>query len=162
MKFVILLTIIFSTASQAQDSARERIEKLLEATNVPQSINAKYSNLAQGVNLAIDQFSDELKKHDELKTLLNRIFQEAQSKISWENMKEPLIDIYQSQYSDKEIKDMLTFFQSESGSSLMENRKAVASDIVVWTVKNAALFKENLDVAKSELEAEIQQKRAEQ
>ena len=162
MKFVILLTIIFSTASQAQDSARERIEKLLEATNVPQSINAKYSNLAQGINLAIDQFSDELKKHDELKTLLNTIFQEAQSKISWENMKEPMIDIYQSQYSEQEIKDMLTFFQSESGSSLTENRKAVASDIVVWTLKNAASFKENLDVAKSELEAEIQQKRAEQ
>ena len=162
MKYFVLLVILISTGAQAQDNANERIEALLEATNIPQKVEVIYSNLVQAINLAVDLAVDKPEKQAELKNFMKGLFQEIQSEINWENMKEPMIDIYKSRYSEKEISDMLAFNQSESGRSILAKQQAVSAELTSWSVQNAASFTESLESAKSELEAEIQRKRAEQ
>ena len=147
MKYFILLVILVSTGAQAQDNADERIEALLEATNIPQNVEAIYSNLIQAINLAVDLAVDKPEKQAELKNFMKGLFQEIQSEINWENMKEPMIDIYKSRYSEKEISDMLAFNQSESGRSMMAKQQAVSAELTSWTVQNAASFTESLGIS---------------
>ena len=51
--------------------------------------------------------------------------------ISWEKMREPMIDIYLKHYTEEELQQMLIFYQSEVGQSMLSKMPAVVQDSVI-------------------------------
>jgi hypothetical protein len=45
--------------------------------------------------------------------------------MTWEKMKEPMIDVYLKHYTEIEINDMLAFYNTESGKSIIKKMPAV-------------------------------------
>ena len=48
--------------------------------------------------------------------------------MNWAKMKKPMIKIYLKHYSEKEIKDMVAFYKSDSGQSMIQKMPAVMGD----------------------------------
>jgi uncharacterized protein len=59
---------------------------------------------------------------------MSTVMSEMKDRMSWEKMKEPLIDVYVKHYTQKEIDEILAFYKTETGQSLIKKMPLVMSD----------------------------------
>uniref|UniRef100_UPI0025EC2256 DUF2059 domain-containing protein n=1 Tax=uncultured Alteromonas sp. TaxID=179113 RepID=UPI0025EC2256 len=45
--------------------------------------------------------------------------------VNWDTLKEPMIDLYMAHYTEQELQDMLAFYQSETGQSVVKKMPEV-------------------------------------
>lgn len=129
VKTIILAAgLMLSVAAHAADAKRETVEALLEASHVDAMIDSIYDQsdeMMAGMAQQLQLKADEKPLFDKY---MKQVSQMMRKEVSWQKMKEPMIQIYLKHYTDKEIKDMLAFYQSESGQSMVKKIPAVTQD----------------------------------
>ena len=59
---------------------------------------------------------------------VNQIITTLKADLSWDKMKEPMIDLYLKHYTDTEIRDIAAFYKTPSGQSLLKKMPLVMQD----------------------------------
>ena len=53
-----------------------------------------------------------------------------QQDVTWEKMKQPMIDVYLKHYTEKEINDLLAFYRTETGKAVVNKIPLIMQDSI--------------------------------
>lgn len=110
---VILLVIIAISpicSSAETDSHRQAVEKLFELTHMQQKIEISVGNV-----LALQlQQSPALREHEDLLT------QFLEKNIGWTGMKDNLITMYMTAFTEQELNEINTFYATPAGQKMIQ------------------------------------------
>ncbi|WMN61540.1 DUF2059 domain-containing protein (plasmid) [Pseudoalteromonas xiamenensis] len=78
-----------------------------------------------------------------------------------DKMRADIIDVYLKHYTEKEISDMLAFYESESGRSMLTKMPQVMSDTMQVSMKMVQSFLPKIQELSQEFNEKLEVKRAE-
>ncbi|MFQ6370892.1 DUF2059 domain-containing protein [Shewanella sp. YIC-542] len=116
--------------AQAGDEGarRAQVEQLLLGMNMDATLNSVYGQMEQ----MLLNMQQQLKISEEEKPLFEEFAHKytkvMREELSWDKMKQPLIEIYVKHYTDKEIADMAAFYASDSGRSMVAKMPQVMQE----------------------------------
>lgn len=156
---IVVIGMFLSFSIYAQDSKRESAEELLRVSNMDSMIDGMYGQMNQmfvGLEEQLDIKPDEQPIFD---AHMNKLITLLQEDMSWEKIKEPLIDIYLKHYTEKEIQDMLAFYQTETGRSMVSKMPLVMNDSMLFSQEMMKSLLPKIQSLAQELKVEIQKHR---
>ncbi|GAA5526188.1 hypothetical protein Maes01_02783 [Microbulbifer aestuariivivens] len=151
--------LFLSIACHAQDSKRESVQELLKATNVDSMVDTMYSQMGQAFAGIGQQLGIKAEDQPVFDAYMNKVFATMKEDMSWEKMEGPMIEIYLKHYTEKEIRDMLAFYQSESGRSMVEKMPAVMGDSMALSQQMVQSFLPKVQAMAEELKTDLQKHR---
>ncbi|MCH1920905.1 DUF2059 domain-containing protein [Shewanella sp. A3A] len=153
---ILALGLMLSVAAQAQEAKRADVEALLEASNMDamiESIYAQTNKMFAGMGQQLGIKPDEQQMFDDY---MNEVTSAMRKEVSWAKMKEPMVQIYLKHYSDKEIKDMLAFYQSATGQSMVKKMPAVTQDSMMLSQQMLQNFLPKIQVIAEDFNQKLQ------
>ena len=129
-KYILTLAILFSNTAFAVDkqeissSHRAAALAVLDATLaqdvIPQAmyqLKASYAHLVKDLPLK--------REHREIETRYReQAFELANKRLNWERIQPEFIALYTSTYAEQELKDIATFYRTETGKKYLKNMPA--------------------------------------
>ena len=164
MKKVIagLLAIAIHFSAVAEPGKRESIKELLELTNADAMIDTIYSQLDQMSAGMAQQLGITASEQKIFERYMGKVSTSMKEDMSWEKMEAPMIDIYLANYTEKELQDMLAFYRSDTGRSLIEKMPAVMGESMVLSQKMMEGFMPKIQQITKEMAEELKAHRASQ
>lgn len=155
--FAICLLLILPTISYAEDMGkRENVEELLALMKADSVIDTIYSQVYQAVQGMAQQLGVKPSERELFDRYTAKMIEVMQSEMSWDKMKDPMIELYLKHYTDKEIEDMVTFYRSDSGQSMIKKMPAVIKDSMVISQDMMKGFIPKMQALSEELKQEIE------
>jgi len=131
---IMLFLVFFSGFSFAdEDAKKQKLDELLTLMNADALIDSIYSQM--------DQMVMGLEQHLGVKPSEKALFDEHTNKttqiikqeMSWEKMKAPMIAIYMKHYTESEIADMVAFYKTQTGQSMIKKMPLVMNDTMMMS-----------------------------
>ena len=163
MKYVLALTLLLvSSMCMASDAAkRESVDELMQITGVDSMVDAMYSQMEgmlQGMSQQMGVQPDEKSIYDAYHKKMVALMR---TEMSWDKMKEPMTEIYLSNFNEKEIQGMLDFYKSEVGKATLEKLPVVMQQSMQVGQKLAQNMMPKIQGLAEELKAELEKHRQE-
>lgn len=122
---IIIATLSLSSHAVADSAQRDTVEALLIATAADSALDAIYNqfdslfvDLSEDLDVNDPKYIRYNQRMEKLKVLLRE-------EVNWDTLKEPMIDLYMAHYTEQELQDMLAFYQSETGQSVVKKMPEV-------------------------------------
>lgn len=162
MKTLVMVSLgmLLSFAVYAQDSKRESVEELLRVTNMDSMIDGMYGQMTQMTEGMGRQFGVKPDEQPIFDAYLNKVFAAMKEDMSWKKMKEPMIDLYLKHFTEKEVQDMLAFYESETGRSMVAKMPVIMADSMQISQEMMTSFLPKLQSMAEELKAELKNYRS--
>jgi len=157
-----LFAIAISISAVAEPGKRESIKELLELTNVDSMVDTMYGQMDQMFAGMGKQLGIRASEQDLFDDYMRKIGVLMKEEMSWEKIEEPMIDIYLKNYTEKEIQDMVRFYRSDSGRSLIEKMPAVMGESMVVGQEMMQAFLPRIQSMATELAEDLKARRATQ
>ncbi|WP_335917887.1 DUF2059 domain-containing protein [Shewanella chilikensis] len=127
----ILLT---SPLALADDSSRRaQVEQLLLEMQMDSMMDTAYTQMEQMILGMQQEFNIKESEKPLFEEFARKSTQIFKQELGWDKLKQPLTDIYVKHYSDKEIADMLAFYSSDTGRSMVAKMPAVMQESMMMT-----------------------------
>lgn len=164
MKIIIaifLLSLIPSISFAEGLSKRENVEELLVLMNVDSIIDNIYSQMDQIMKNMAQEIGIKPSERELFDKFSAKMISIMKDEMNWEKMKGPMTDLYLKHYSEKEIQDMMAFYKSESGQSMIKKMPAVMKDSMIISQNMMKDFIPKMQALSEELKHEIKLSRNE-
>ena len=163
-KYIIIciLSFISSLSYAGVESKRESIEELLILMKGDSIMDSMYSQYDQMMQAAIQKLGVKPSEQEVLDKFRSRMVALFKSQFNWEKLKVPIIEIYLKYYTEKEIQDMITFYKSDSGRSMIEKMPKVMSESVLLLHQMMQGFSPKFDALFQEFKEELDRARKSQ
>lgn len=120
LSMVFCLLAFASFDARAEEKAsRESVERLMELTEVSKMMDAIQAQ-AGGM---FESFAEQLKISEKERPAFDSYKQKLvilmSEEVSWEKMKEPILEIYMKHFTEAEVKGLIEFYSSELGQSMI-------------------------------------------
>jgi hypothetical protein len=128
-KIVLGLTLIlaFSANLQAQ-TTDEKLQELFDTMNMDATINTMYQQMQSMMSSSV---ADKVMSSDQ-EEVYNKYQKELlslmQTEMGWDDMQADLLVIYKQNFTDQEISDMLAFYKSATGQSVLQKMPVVMQE----------------------------------
>ena len=117
---IIIAALSLSGPAVANTAQRDTVEALLIASGADSALDAVYAQFdGMFANMA-EQFKIEESERASFKKHMQKVNLMLQEEMNWDTLKEPMIDLYLAHYTEQELQDMLAFYQSETGQSVVK------------------------------------------
>ncbi len=157
---VAVVFLSLTSAVFAESSKRESVEELLEISNVDSMMDSMYGQMTQMFSGMEEQLGVQPEEREVFNNYMARLVEAMQKEMSWEVMKEPMIDLYLKHYSEQEIQDILAFYRSDTGRSMIEKMPAVMQDSMQVSQEMMVNFIPRLKEISEELKKELEENRS--
>jgi hypothetical protein len=87
--------------------------------------------------------------------LLNKMFDLMKEELSWENMKEDFIQLYLSVYTEEELQQLISFYESPVGQKMIAKTPLLMQQTMAISQKHTANLIPKIQKMVSELVAEL-------
>lgn len=127
----IALASVFGSASATQNPppTDASIHALLQATQAHKTIDAVVNQMDGMMRKSIQQAepgkSSDAGEQKIIDDMTNQVNNLMKQELSWDKMEPMYIDLYRKTYTQKEIDDMLAFYRSPSGRSMVAKMPAL-------------------------------------
>ncbi|THB66291.1 MAG: DUF2059 domain-containing protein [Gammaproteobacteria bacterium] len=131
MKKLIVAIIISALPFAAlanEKTKRETVDKLLAAMNVESMMDSMYSQIENQINSMAQSMGIKKSEMAVFQRYQTKMFALMKKEMTWQKMKDPMIDLYMKHFTEKELQDTLVYYQSESGQSMMRKMPAIMKD----------------------------------
>ncbi len=162
-KISLIITLaLFSTFSFGSDTEKkERINELMTLTNVSAMVDAAYSQsfqMMQGLKTELGIRPEEEQKFEQF---MNRVSREMRTEMSWQKMEGPMSDVYMKNFSLTELQDMVAFYKTDSGQSVINKMPAIMQDSMMVTQNLLRNFLPKINEMAKEFKSELVASRTE-
>ena len=147
------------SAVSGKESKRESVEELLKLTNSKSMIDTVYSQMGQLFKGMGKQLGVKPSEQEVFDRFMSKVASMMKEEMSWDKMKESMINIYLKHYTEKEIQDQIAFYKSESGQSMIKKQPAVLKDSMMLSQGLIKNFIPKLQKISQELEEELKASR---
>ena len=122
---IIIATLGLSSPAVADSGQRETVEALLIASGADSTLDAVYAQFdGMFANMA-EQFKIKESERASFKKHMQKVNLMLREEMNWDTLKAPMIDLYMAHYTEQELQDMLAFYQSETGQSVVKKMPEV-------------------------------------
>jgi hypothetical protein len=131
MKYIVLAFLLVSLSSVVyggDSEKRENIEKLMKLTKSDTIVDTMYSQVEQMTAGMGKKFGVKPSEKKYLDKYFKKVTDVMKQEMSWEKMKEPMIQIYMKNFSEEELSDMVVFYESKTGRAITEKMPIVMQD----------------------------------
>jgi len=156
---VLALAVAPATGVAEEPATRESVERLLVLTNADAVIDSMYGQMGQLMHGMAQQMEIQPSERDLFDRHTARIVAVMREEMSWERLKGPMTDLYLKHFSEKELADMIAFYESETGRSMVEKMPAVMADSMAVSQSMVREFLPRLQEISAELEQELAARR---
>jgi len=134
-KLIIMLILAsISFPSFADDAAKKKsIEELMTIMNMDRMMDSMYSQMDQ---MFMKIARDSNVKQTEMpivKKYMKKLAAVMKKEVSWEKMKQPITKIYMKHFTEKEIKDLLAFYKSDTGKKMIAKMPVVMQESMMYS-----------------------------
>ena len=157
--FLILFSPMTIYAEESVDKAT--VEELLEVTNVKSIVDTMYFEIDQMLEGLATQLGISEEEQPIFDKYLAKVNVAVKEQISWERMKTPMIELYMKHYTKKEIRDILAFYKTDTGKSLVRKMPVVMQDSIQLSQSMFKMTLPKIQELAEELQAELAQVRSE-
>lgn len=154
--FMMVLPVVCVADNEAK---RESIEQLLVVMNVDAMIDSMYTQMDRMFQGMAKELGVKESEREIFDKFMSKTAAAMKEEMTWVKMKEPMIDVYIKNYSEEEINDMLAFYESESGRSIIKKMPAVMADSMLISQNMLKDFMPRLKELSAELENDLKQAR---
>ena len=147
---ICLMASCFSLADEQSKS--DELDRLLEATNSAAMLDSIYDQYPQMMSQMSKELGIDEKEQEKMHRLAERMSQIMREEMNWEKMKGPMKQVYMKHFTEKEISDMLAFYESDSGRAMTKKMPAMMQDIVPISIE----MTKNMIARFEELKTEFQ------
>lgn len=121
MKKIIILVCVFLsiTAYAAEETKQQKLTELVDIMNMDSMIDSMYSQMGgimENMAVQMDLKPSERPIFDKYNQRMIAIMKEN---MSWKHMEPMVLDIYNRNFSEQEITDMLKFYKTETGKAIL-------------------------------------------
>jgi hypothetical protein len=109
---------------------RESVEELINLMQMDSIVDSMYTQMEPIAQDMAQNLGIEPSEQKYFEKFMSQYVALMKEEMSWEKMKEPMIDIYQKNFTENEIQDMVAFYKSETGRSVIRKMPAVIEDSV--------------------------------
>ena len=160
-RLIALLLITASFGAFADDAGkRANVDKLLELTDADAMIETVYSQIEQMTGTLSSQLEikpSEQQYFDKYMAAVTRLMQEE---MGWDAMKDDFIEIYMTHFTEKEIADLVVFYESDTGRSLTRKMPQIMQDSMLLSQNMLQSILPKFQVLAQELQNDLRAARA--
>lgn len=129
-RILLLATLFLSGFGWADSEAEKRaaVKELLELTDAESMVNVVYEQMEQMVastQVQLGLKGEELAMFNEY---YKQVIELTRTEMNWSTLEGPLTDIYVKNFSQKELDDIIAFYNSESGKSMIEKMPGITRE----------------------------------
>ena len=125
-KVFLLSLLIFSTSLYAaQTTKQQKIDELVEVMDMDAMVDSMYSQvegMMQNMSVQMGVKPNEKPIFDKYYADMTKVLK---TKMSWQKMQPMMVNLYDKQFSEQEISDMLDFYKTESGQAILKKMPQV-------------------------------------
>lgn len=127
--FSILLTLpVFAQADEASKTAK--LNELVQMTNI--NMDAMADSMYSQLNMMLKNMVKEMDVQPSEQAILNdyshQMVAMVKDELSWDKMEPLIVDVYSRNFSEQEIDDMLAFYKTETGQSMLKKMPIVMQE----------------------------------
>ena len=127
--FVLAIGFIFSLAVFADEPAKKNsVEKLLEITEASKMVDTIYAQMDSMSSNMASQMRLTEKDRPAFEQYMKKVNTLVRENMSWEKMKEPMIQVYIKHFTKQEVQGMIAFYSSDIGKSTIKKMPLVMQD----------------------------------
>lgn len=126
--FMVLALFVSVQVSASEESKEIKLKELLQITNANEMIDSMYSQMEmmlQNMSSEMGVKDDEQEIFDEYYSKMMNVVRDS---MSWDKMQPLVADLYIKNFTEKEISDMVEFYKTETGRSLLEKMPLVMQE----------------------------------
>lgn len=128
-KLSIVFALLFAFTVSAQDNNKQdKLDELFDLMSMDSMINTMYDQMETMFSGVLDDSnmsSEEMAIHNKYRKQLTKIMK---TEMSWQAMKVDLKQIYLQNFTESEIADMVTFYKSPTGQSVLRTMPVVMQE----------------------------------
>lgn len=160
MKKILLICLLSSFSVFAADSNKKaEIEQLLTLMNTEAMIDSMYGQIRKMTQGMGQQLKIKPEEQVIFKKFNEKMFAAMKEEMNWQKIKSPTIEIYAKHFSEKEISDMIAFYKTESGKSMIKKLPAVMTDSMMMAQNMMKNFIPKMQKMSAELKRELAEHR---
>ncbi|MDO3385810.1 DUF2059 domain-containing protein [Gilvimarinus sp. SDUM040013] len=129
MRIIILALLLMSSGLHAsEESKREKLMELVNVMDMDSMVDAMYSqmeSMMQNMSTEMGITPSEKPIFDEYYRKMTAVLKEE---VSWQKMRPIAVDIYDRNFNEAEITDMLNFYKTPTGQSILQKMPIVMQD----------------------------------
>ncbi len=156
MKKTLIIILLLSTFNTlGETNKRQLAEELIVLTNVESTINVMYDQMGKMTQGMSQQLGIKPSESEFFEKYMARMFSLMKEEMNWEKMKEPTIEIYIKHYTEKELQDIVAFYKTKSGKSMVSKMPLVMEDSMVITQSILKDFLPKMQALTKEMKEEL-------
>jgi hypothetical protein len=154
-----LLTPKLAFAAPETKVTEKSVNELMTLTNVDRVIESIYGQMDQMMAGMAQQMGIQPSEQATFDQYMNKLSTLIRQEVTWEKLKTPMMAVYIDNFTQKEIDDMVAFYKTESGRSMISKMPAVMQQSMqISQQKMMALMPQVREMA-MEFEKQIQAQR---
>jgi hypothetical protein len=160
IRTIVLLALLAPALVSAEEGVkRETVERLLKVMQAEKIIDVMYAQIDKmfqglGKDLGVEESEQAI-----FDKYMSKVAAAMKEEMSWQKMKEPMIDVYLKHYTEKEMSDLMAFYSSESGQSIIGKMPAVMQDSMLISRSMLNDFLPKMQQISMELQQELEESR---
>jgi hypothetical protein len=162
MKFKILLVALtcFTFTAHAESTAsRESVEKLMMLTDVSKIMESMQGQVSSMFNNMASQMNISEQERPAFEKYMGKIDNLLKENMTWDQFKEPMINVYLTHFNQTEIDGLIEFYQSDVGKSMTQKMPLVMRDSMMAGQQAMRDIMPQVQAIAQEMQSEIQQVR---
>jgi hypothetical protein len=156
--FTMLLCLAPRAFADAASHAAEA-EKFLKLTSAEQIARPYYAQVEQMFAMRFAELQAPAEKRAVLDTYIGRADGLLDQAVGWNKIKPELVGLYVSNFTEAELKELITFYQSPVGSKMMKTMPKVYSDSMLLTQEKLEPLVPQLEQLLEQMSKELAQKK---
>ena len=157
--WIILLTFSTYNINAETDSKKQLVDELIVLTNVAAMVDMMYSQMEKVTQNMTKQLGIKPSENEYQQSFKKKMFTLLREELNWDKMEEPTRAIYLKHYTEQELRDIVAFYKTESGKSMVTKMPLIVQDSMMMTQALMKDFIPKLQKLREELVKELEESR---
>lgn len=132
----VLFTLIFSVGVSAkEDTFRTSVEKLLILMKLNHSMDQEFQQMKEMLQQQFQQMNIPQEQSALIDKYFTKLYNLIKEEKIWDKLKEDYIQIYMSVYTEKEVQELITFYESPIGQKMIEKTPVINQQVMTINQK---------------------------
>ena len=164
LRIILLAVSLFATTSisAAEQDKLANIERLLEVTNSEEIVKSILGQTEQMMSNMGAQIGVRPNEEEYFSNFSEKVFDLLTNEMNWDTLKTDFIELYSQNFTEKEIADMLSFYETDSGRAMVEKMPLVLQESIQLSQNRMMSIMPDIQEMARELQQELEQVRSSQ
>lgn len=147
------------SAFSSEESKRQQLNELMGLMNMSSMVDSMYSQIESQMKSMSTQMGVTPSEQVIFDKYYSKMTQLMKNEISWKKMEPAIMEIYSRNFTEKEIADMLAFYRTETGKSVIKKLPAVMQESMQMSSGMVQTIIPEIQKLSQELAAELETSR---